>query len=182
MTTEISREKLHTPMVSFSYDKSLIGKSTGTKIYRGATLLTPGDWTDSISRTLVEYPRDILRKCVNNWEDFYLNLDHSHTALDRIGVVSNPRWEDNSVKGDLHIYPITQNAKDIIGLIDNNLINWMSVEILTKDTWNFNKDMWSIEDMKYFGAAVVTLPASKGSKIKQDGPDVSNIYYDYAKE
>lgn len=176
---EISREnRIHTPMIKFDYNKSLIGKSTDTKIYRGVTLLSPGEWTDSISKVPIEYKPKVLMKYATNWKDFYLNIDHSQKALDRIGKVINPRWEDGVVKSDLHIYPITQNAKDIINQIDNGVINWMSVEINTKDIWNYNKDMWAIDYMTYFGASVVTFPASKNSKIMSDGPDVASIYYE----
>jgi len=169
---------VHTPMQRFQYDKSLIGKSTDTKIYRGATLLSPGEWTDSMSQVAIEYTPNILRKYAKVWEDYYLNLDHNHSALSRIGKVHNPRWENGAVKGDLHIYPITQNAKDIIQLINNDMINWTSVEIRTKDIWNEIKGMWSVSEMDYLGAAVVSLPASRGSKIKTDGPDAPSIYYE----
>ena len=169
---------LHTPLQDFKYNKSLIGKSTDTKIYMGATLLSPGEWTDSISNTKIEYSSKVLKKYATNWKEQYLNLDHNHNALSRVGKVVNQRFEDGVVKGDLHIYPITNNAKDIIKLIDNDMINWLSVEIMTEDIWNNSKDMWAVEEILYLGTAIVTLPASKNSLIKPDGIRPSDFYYE----
>ena len=144
----------------------------------GVTLLSPGIWTDSLSQTPIEYSTKVLQKYATNWEESFLNLDHSHTALARVCKVINPHFEDGSVKGDIQIYPITQNAKDIIQQIDNNLINWLSVEIRTTDVWNKTENMWSVLDMTYFGTAIVTVPASKGAKIIPEGIDVSDAYYE----
>ena len=168
---------IHTVYVNFEYDDRLIGKSSKTKIYRNATLLSPGTFSDSITMSPVKYSKDVLKKTYNNWKSNYLNLDHSHHVLDRIGRVMNPHFSDGAVKGDLYIYPITENAKDTIKLIDSKLINWLSVEIRTLDMWDLDDERY-VDDIEYLGVAVVSEPACKEALIDEDGPSPPSFMYD----
>ena len=158
---------IHNPLIKFEYDKKQIGKSTGVRIYRNATLLAPGTWADSITNSPVVYPREILRKYAANWEERYLNIDHSTRVLDRIGTVENPHFEDGRVKADLYIYPVTQNAKDVINLIDKGLVNWLSVEIKTEDIWDVSKNLRRVNWMSFIGCAVVLYPACEEAIINE---------------
>ncbi len=160
----------HTCSVKFDYNKRIISKSTDAKIYRGVTLITPGTFVDSITQAPVKYSKEVLREFASNWTENYLNLDHSYETLDRIGYIENPRFEDGVVKADLYIYPVTDNAKDVINLIDNGLINWLSVEITTEDYWSQEDDRRYAQDIEYIGAAIVLHPACEGSRINETGP------------
>jgi len=168
---------LHTPTIEFEYDKRLIGKSSDVRIYRDVTILTEGKFSDSLSMQPVIYEKEMLKNTVNNWELNYLNIDHSHAVLDRIGTVENPKWDDGKVKADLYIHPITKNAIDTIKLIDSQLINWLSVEIMTEDMWNKNNER-CVKDLDYIGLAVVTMPACKGALISEEGPKPPEFLYD----
>lgn len=170
------RRTLRMPYVKFEYNKKLIGKSTDVRIYRGATILTEGAFTDSLTREPVIYYSDVLRSTVNNWESNYLNIDHSHNILDRIGKVENPRFENGKVKVDLYIHPITQNAKDTISLIDAGYINWLSVEIMSDDAWNKNNERY-VKDMVYIGLAIVSTPACKEALIDEAGEKPPEFLY-----
>ena len=170
-------KRMHYPVIKFKHNDSIINKASNTKIYRDASLLPAGIYTDSMSQTPTEYTPESLNQYATNWGDNFINLDHTHDVLSRIGRVFNQRCEDGIVKGDLHIYPITQASRDTISLIDNNLVNWVSVEIMTEDTWNEEKKVWSAGDMEFFGLAICTTPAAKNAKIIEDGIDVSDIYY-----
>ena len=168
---------IHTPYIKLEYNKKLIGKSTDVRIYRDVTLLSEGIFSDSLTREGVAYQKDVLMKTVSNWESNYLNVDHSHKVLDRIGRVGNPRWQDGRVKADLYIYPITKTAEDTISLIDNGLINWLSVEIMTEDAWDNNNQRY-VKDLSYIGLAVVTMPACKEALIHEDGERPPGFLYD----
>lgn len=161
---------IHNPMVKFEYDKSLFGKSTDVRIYHDATLITPGVFSDSITMSPVKYSEDVLSTTVNKWHSNYLNINHSRNVLDRIGRVVNPYYSDGRVKGDLYIFPVTQNARDTIELIDEGLINWLSVELITEDSWDRNDERY-VSDLKYMGVAVVTEPACSNAKIDESGAD-----------
>ena len=176
MTSE-NKKNLRTLHVKFEYDTELIGKSTDVRIYRNVTILNPGIFSDSITRTGVKYSKALLKKTCKNWESNYLNIDHSDRTLDRIGTVENPHFEGGAVKADIYIHPVTQNAKDTIALIEAGLVNWLSVEILTEDDWDENSQRY-VKDMLYIGLAVVTLPADPKTKIKDNGPVPDEIFYE----
>lgn len=166
---------IHTPQVKFSYDTIIVNKATKARIYKNATLLTPGVFSDSITMAPVIYREDILKKFADKWESNYLNIDHSYKVLDRIGYIVNPHFANHKIVADLYIYPITRNARDVIALIDNNLINWMSVEIKTEDDWDMKENKRYVKEMEFIGAAVVTSPACSDAIIKEDGPKFNAI-------
>lgn len=161
---------LHTPTIPFEYNAKVINKATDARIYRDVTLLSPGSWSDSITQSPVIYREDVLRKYAENWEENYLNLDHSYQVLDRVGYVRNPHFADHKIKADIYIFPITKNARDVIALIDNNLINWLSVEVKTEDGWDAKENIRYVKEMTFIGAAIVTTPACRDAIIKEDGP------------
>ncbi len=160
---ERTTHKLTTKLV---YDNKIIQKSGDARVYNNAVLLTPGEWSDAMTRAPVKYTEEQLCKSASRWEENYLNVDHSQGTLDRIGIVKNQRWYKNAVVGDLYIYPITQNAKDTIALIDAGLVNSLSVELSSVDRWDFQENMRFAEDIAFFGLAVVLNPACKGAHIR----------------
>jgi len=143
----------------------------GDKIYRNAILLTDGIWTDSLTKTPVEYKKSMIDKYGRNWTRNFLNIDHDWSVRSRIGRVFNQKARDGKVYGDLYIYPGTRVAKDTINLIEHDLINWCSVEILTNDSWDKDRQMYVVENMEFIGCAIVSEPACIFSKVKSDGPD-----------
>jgi len=156
----------HKLTVNLVYDNKIIQKSGDARVYNNAILLTPGSWSDACTRAPVEYTEEQLCKSATRWEENYLNLDHSQDTLDRVGVVKNQRWYKGAVTGDLHIYPITQNAKDAIALIDAGLVNSLSVELSSVDRWDYNTNKRFAEDISFFGLGIVLNPACRNSRIK----------------
>ncbi len=165
-----TKKRLTIHNVEFNYDDKLVGKSTDVRIYHNVTMITPGTFTDSISRSPINYSHEVLSRTANNVRSNYLNVDHSHKTLDRVGRFVNPYWDGEKVRADLWIYPITQNSRDTIELIDSGLVNWLSVELMTEDVWNRN-DERDVVDLEYIGLAVVTAPACKESLIDEFGED-----------
>ena len=166
-----NERSLHFPMVPFEYNKKILTKATDVRIYRDTILLTAGEFSDSITRSPVVYTEEAIAKSADKWEENYLNLDHSYEVLKRLGFIKNTYYKDGKVRGDLYIYPITQAAKDVIAQIDAGLINWLSVEITTQDYWDTETNQRYADDISYIGAAVVTMPACKNSRIIEDGPE-----------
>jgi len=150
----------------FKFEVALKSKSTSAKIYKGAVILTPGKFADSITKDWVIYRPEILRKYATNWSSNYLNIDHSTSVLHRIGYIENPRWEDNAVKADLYIFPYTSVGRDVINLIDSGLVNHLSCELISTDSYNYAEKAIEVEEIEFTGCAVVTNPACKETRIK----------------
>ena len=168
---ERSRKILSFPLVFAKKEYTsipLINKSNDVRIYRGATIVTPGVWSDMITNAPVLYTPEVLKKFATNWDSNYLDLGHDiGNPLSIIGTVQNQRWEDNGVKGDLYISQLTQNGRDVVSLIDAGLVNHLSVEMTTKDYWDPKEMVRCADDIIFLGVAVVgPYPACKDAKIK----------------
>ena len=164
MSKKVERH-LHNAMIPFEYNKKVLTKSTDVRIYNDCALLSVGSWSDSITRSPIEYTAKALELGANNWEENYLNVDHSYETRNRLGFVENTYYKDGKVYGDLYLYPITTVAKDIIALIDGGFVNWISVELLSNDTWEDDSRCYA-KDITFIGAAIVLYPASDGTHIK----------------
>jgi hypothetical protein len=162
---------------SFEYSSKVVIKSTKLVIYKEATLLVPGIYADSATKRFTHYPQKIIKRDSKNWKLNYLSIDHSKDVLKRIGKVKNAKWKNGKLVGDLHIYTVTSAGKDVVNLIENGLINWMSVEVDTEDKYNYDLDMMETKSMEFVGASVVSVPACKGAKIVQSGPGPGEAYY-----
>ena len=163
MSIERTNHKLIIPL---TYDTTILQKSGDAKIYSNAILLTPGSWSDCLTKAPVEYTDIQLKLSASKWESNFLNIDHSQSTLDRIGYVKNQHWRDGKILGDLYIYPITQNARDIIGMIDNGLVNSLSVELSSVDRWDFQTNKRFAENIIFYGLSVVLTPACDQTRIK----------------
>ena len=162
--------------------KSVIGKSripniitvkvkSKERIFRNAILLTPGQWADSVSNMYNDYPKEILKKYARNIKDNIIDFDHEYRkVLSRIGRVENQHWDEskNAIVGDLYITTQTQVARDVISLIDEGLINGVSVELGTRDVWDYSKDMPRVEYIEFYGVSIVPkeFAACRDARIK----------------
>ena len=152
--------------IDFKFDSKTISKSTNARIYKGVIILTPGKYADSLTKDYVLYTPEILRKYATNWSSNYVNIDHSQSVIHRVGYILNPRWEEGAVRGDLYIFPYTTVARDTIALIDNNMINHLSSEIITTDHYDYLEKCIVVDDIEFFGCAIVTNPACEDARIK----------------
>ena len=150
------------------YKTKLIHKDRhgGARVYKDAILLTPGEWSDAVTKAPVLYSSHEIKKSASNWERDRLNVNHSWFVEDQIGYVRNTYFSDDKLKGDLYIYPITNRARDTIALIDAKLVNDVSVEVATRDEWDTEKGMRIAKDLLFFGLAVVTDGACSDARIK----------------
>jgi hypothetical protein len=169
------KRHLHSPVIPFKYDKKQLSMATDARIYRDCAMLKVGSWSDSISMSPIIYTKEALKAGSTNWKSNYLNVDHSFETRNRLGFVTSPYFKGDTVFGDLHIFPITTVSKDIIALIDADLVNWISVELTSKDDWNDDAGEMYANDIQFMGAAIVLYPAVKdGTYIKKDGPKAYN--------
>ena len=162
-----TERNLHWPTIKFDYNTKILKKSTDVRIYSNTIILTPGEFTDSMCRMPVVYSEDELKLSADRWDENFLNVDHCFDVQSRIGYVKNPRWHKGAVRGDLHIFPITQTAKDTIALIDAGLVNWLSAELTTQDVWDSNQNKRLATDIEFIGCAVVLYPADSNTRINE---------------
>lgn len=140
---------------------------TGDRIYKDAVLLTEGVYTDSFSRRTMFYDGNVIAKNAKNWKSNYLTIDHSKSILDRIGYIENPHWDGKSLLADLRILPITQRAKDIISLVDNNMASGFSIEAETEEVYDTKRKMLRLSNITFLGGSVVTSPACEDAGINK---------------
>lgn len=159
------KNTIHKHILNLSYDNVTLSQYEDFRIYKNATILTPGEWTDSITREPVVYTASELEKSATNWKENYLDLDHSFTVNDRIGWVRSGHAENGCVKADLYINKRIQSGKDTIEKIDCGLVNNLSAELTTTDRYNFSVNKYYAEDIIFLGCAVVCYPACANSRI-----------------
>jgi len=154
------------PMVQLKFKAKEIN-SEGTRIYKNVTILTSGTFRDFGTDTKVYYPPNILQKYASNWSSYNVNLNHSTHPLDYVGKVVNPHWDIWRITGDIEIYPITQNARDVIALIDAGLVKGLSPELKSHDVWDPERGCKRLDrDVEFIGLAIVTRPADRRAKIE----------------
>jgi len=143
----------------------LILKSN-VRVYRNCLILAPGEYTDGLSNQTARYKADVLERCALNWDETYLNLDHNiFETLKRVGTVDPKGAKNGKVYADLRIIKSTQAGRDIIALIDANLVTDLSVEIYTKEHWNSRDHIYDIDEILFTGLAIVTEGACDKAKI-----------------
>jgi len=157
---------IHKHILNLSYDTTTLSQYEDFRIYKNATILTPGEWTDCITRSPVVYSASELEKSATNWKENYLDLDHSFSVNDRIGFVKNPHAEKGCVKADLYILKGTQSGDDTIRKIDCGLVNGVSAELTTNDRYDYKTDKYIAEDLCFLGAGIVTSPACNSARVK----------------
>ena len=156
---------VHRLIKKLEWNNKIIEKSGDARIYKDALLLTPGSWTDAITKSPVEYSIEELDRAANIWTTNFLDIDHSWGTLDRIGYVKNPYSLKGKIYADLHIYPVTQRAKDTIALIDSGLINQLSVELASEDKWDGVNQKRLATNIEFLGCAIVCFGACHESRI-----------------
>jgi len=156
---------IHKHILNLSYDTTTLSQYEDFRIYKNATILTPGEWTDCITRSPVVYSESELEKNATNWKENYLDLDHSFSVSDRVGYVRNPHADKGCVKADLYILKGTHSGDDVIRKIDCGLITDVSAELTTNDRYDYGSGKYIAEDLCFMGCAIVTHGAADGASI-----------------
>jgi len=169
---------LHLPLIKFETGPKYLAKSADWRIYNDAVILAPGVWTDAASNLKTYFPPEELKKAATRWKVNYLNVNHEiRNPLLRIGYVKNTYWDGERIRGDLYILPTTTAGRDIISLIDANMVNWLSPELISEDKWDSKKGIHVATDIEFIGCAVVLHPACPKAKIREEFADYVGYFY-----
>ena len=143
---------------------------------KGVKLLAAGTWTDSAQKTACEYSTDILKQFSGNWHDNAIWSRHfggvPRNITEKVGIVENPRYENEAVVGDLYYHGLTGQSKDTIAMIENGLANYVSVETVSKDKWNVGKKVYQAQELGFTGLATVNQGACRVCKIRENENDM----------
>jgi len=145
----------------------------GSAIFRDQVLLTPGKWGDSLSGNEYEYTDSVLQEAAKNWYANGVWVQHTgggpRSALGKVAVVENQRWQDGAVMGDIHFHQLTQESKDAVTLIKSGIINSMSVE-LGNDGYTRDKKtgIQQPKGLTFLGVALVENGACRDAKFAME--------------
>jgi hypothetical protein len=149
-------KEIHYHQSQLKFQNKIIEKGNSeVRVYKNATLITPGEWSDMKSMKAITYTPGELQKASNRWLKNTLNLDHEWKVLNTVGTIENCRWFNGAVIADLHINKITEAAKDTIALIDAGLINHLSVELQSEDFRDYDNHKILAKEIEFIGCAII---------------------------
>lgn len=130
-------------------------------LVRDVILLAEGSWTDSNVRTPCYYSPEVLEKYSKNWLDNGLWSRHPggspRSVADKIGSVVNFYYsaEYKAIMGDLLFHCKSQLSRDIAEMVQNGLVNAVSVEIGGEEYYNRKSKTNEAVSIDGYGVAVV---------------------------
>jgi len=146
--------------------------SDGSLTVKDVPLLATGTWTDSNFGTPLFYPEDVLERYAENWIDNSLWSRHGGFAprsiTDKIGEVTNLHYNGGAVRGDLVLHGKSSTSRDTIEMLENGLVNYVSVEHGGSERWNEDTQSYIAEDLAFYGVAVVNRGACETCTINNE--------------
>jgi outer membrane murein-binding lipoprotein Lpp len=135
-------------------------------------MLAEGTWTDSAVRTPLYYPAAVLRRCATNWEDTTGWSRHGGGAprdiTDKVAEIRNPRFEESAVVADVYLHGATQKSRDMIAMIDQGLVGFVSVEHRGQERYNPATRRLEAVDIAFDGFAFVNRGACTKCRLNED--------------
>lgn len=144
----------------------------GGLIIKDVVLLASGTWHASNATEPLFYPEHILERDAKNWHDNGVWARHSggmpRNITDKIGHVLNPHYEAKSkaVMGDIALHMRTQTSKDVAALVNDGLVDAVSVEHGGDEVWNSETKRYESVSLGFYGTAIVDRGACDVCKMK----------------
>jgi len=135
-------------------------------------MLAEGTWTDSAVRTPLHYSAAVLRRCAANWEDTTGWSRHGGGAprdiTDKVAEIRNPRFEGSAVVADVYLHGTNQKSRDMIAMIDQGLVGYVSVEHRGEERYNPATRRLEAMDITFDGFAFVNRGACAKCRLNED--------------
>lgn len=141
-------------------------------LVRDVILLAEGAWTDSNIRTPCYYSPEVLEKYATNWKDNGLWSRHPggspRSVADKVGSVINFFYsaEHKAIMGDLLFHCKSQLSRDIAEMVQDGLVNAVSVEIGGEEYYNRRSKQNEAISIDGYGVAVVDRGACETCLIR----------------
>lgn len=177
-----TREKPRYFNTSLETDK--FEKTDKGLLVRDVILLAEGSWTDSNVRTPCYYSAAVLERYAKNWLDNGLWSRHPggspRSVADKIGKIVNTYYspEYKAIMGDLQFHLKSQLSRDIAEMVQNGLVNAVSVEIGGEEYYNRKSKVNEAVSIDGYGVAVVDRGACDVCLIRHKSADDSQIHAD----
>ena len=151
----------------FELSPTGIQEADGGLLIRNARLLAAGTWTDSQVQTPLFYPADVLRANAGNWADNSYWSRHKggvpRAITEKVGIISNQRFENDAIVGDIFLHGRTQESRDTIAYVrwaqEKGIPVYSSVEHIGPEAWNERERRYELTSLQMLGAAIVNVGA-----------------------
>jgi len=136
--------------------------------------LAEGEWTDSAVGTPLFYPARVLEADYGKWVAPGIWSRHmgggARSITDKVGIVKNPRYdpEQKAVLVDGIFHGKTQASRDVIELIENEIVTDVSAEVGGKEVWNPESKRYEAASLAFYGLATVDRGACNVCKMKRN--------------
>lgn len=172
---ELTDTVLHIRALATPFSKNtMIPDESGGLLIKGVPLLAQGTWTDSAVGTPLYYPKDTLRQYAENWLDTATWSRHLGTVprdiTDKVGEVRSPRYENDSIVGDIYLHGGTQKSRDVVELVKRKLVSYVSVEHGGTERMNPETRQMEAASLTFYGLAIVNKGACKLCRINEAAP------------
>ncbi|HQD26583.1 MAG TPA: hypothetical protein PKV78_08580 [Methanoculleus thermophilus] len=169
----------------FELSPTALQEVDGGLLIRNARLLAAGTWTDSQVQTPLFYPPDILRANAGNWTDNSYWSRHRggvpRAITEKVGIISNQRFEGDAIIGDIFLHGRTQESRDTIAYVrwaqEKGIPVYTSVEHIGQETWNERERRYELTSLQMVGAAIVNVGACQTCTLPRENegePDMAD--------
>ena len=169
----------------FELSPTALQEVDGGLLIRNARLLAAGTWTDSQVQTPLFYPPDILRANAGNWADNSYWSRHRggvpRAITEKVGIISNQRFEGDAIIGDIFLHGRTQESRDTIAYVrwaqEKGIPVYTSVEHIGQETWNERDRRYELTSLQMVGAAIVNVGACQTCTLPRENegePDMAD--------
>jgi hypothetical protein len=169
----------------FELSPTALQEVDGGLLIRNARLLAAGTWTDSQVQTPLFYPPDILRANAGNWADNSYWSRHRggvpRAITEKVGIISNQRFEGDAIIGDIILHGRTQESRDTIAYVrwaqEKGIPVYSSIEHIGQETWNERERRYELTSLQMVGAAIVNVGACQTCTLPRENegePDMAD--------
>jgi len=169
----------------FEISPTGIQETDGGLHIRNARLLAVGTWKDSQVQSPLFYPSEVLRANAGNWVDNSCWSRHNggvpRAITDKVGIISNQRFEEDAVLGDIYLHGRTQQSRDTIAYVhwaqEKGIPVYSSVEHIGTETWNERDHRYELTSLQFLGAAIVNNGACQSCTLPRTNegePDMTD--------
>lgn len=163
----------------FNINTDTIEDIEGGLLIQNVKLMAAGTWRDSNVGTPLHYSPQVLRNYAESWSSSSLWSRHAggsaRSITDKIGKITNQRFEDNAVMGSVWLHGKTVASQDTINLIKSGIASFISVEHTGKEEWDGPNRRYESIDINFLGAAVVDKGACAVCRLSEDGTPISRL-------
>ena len=142
----------------------------GTVTVKDVRLLAAGRIVDSLSRTPTHITAEALQKATWKRDGFWSRHPGGkpRDITDKVGVVTNQHYEGECVVGDIVLNNRTQKSKDVLAMMEAGDFNWVSAEIIAKESYSNDLKGYFTDSIDFIGVAAVERGACESCTIRHN--------------